>query len=250
MPECHIQIHINIFCCIFIVSLSAIIAAPDIWLSFLTKKTPDDQRDRTNLTIYGCLVGACFLFAIVRAYGFLQVSLRCAERLHDKVVVAILQAPVLFFDSNPTGRILNRFSNDIGCVDELLPKTFLGAVQMLLLMFTSIVISISTNLWLLFAVVPLTGLAVYISKYYLKTSRELKRLESICRSPVFSHISETLIGLDTIRTRGKQKHFVDEFCRYVGDCFMHAAATTTWYTPWAYALGVARFRSIMPGTQF
>ena len=184
----------------FIVSLSATIAAPDIWLSFLTKKTPDDQRDRRNLTIYGCLVGACFLLAIVRAYGFLQVSLRCAERLHDKVVVAILQAPVLFFDSNHTERILNRFSNEIGCVDELLPKTFLGAVQMLLLMFTSIVISISTNLWLLFAVVPLTGLAVYISKYYLQTSRELKRLESICRSPAFSHISETVIGLDTIRT--------------------------------------------------
>ena len=132
------------------------------------------------------------------------------------MVVAILQAPVLFFDSNPAGRILNRFSNDIGCMDELLPKTFLWAIHRLLLMLTLIVIPIATNLWLLFAVVPLIGFAVYISKYYLKTSRELKRLESICRSPVFSHISETLIGLDTIRTRRIQSHFVDAFSRYVG----------------------------------
>ena len=128
--------------------------------------------------------------------------------------MAILQAPVLFFDLNPAGIILNRFSNDIGCVDELLPKTFLLAINRLLLTVTFIVIPIVTNLWLLFAVVPLTGLVVYISKYYLKTSRELKRLESICRSPVFSHISETIIGLDTIRTRGRQSHFVDAFFRY------------------------------------
>ena len=204
----------------YCVSFSATIAAPDVWLSFLITKNPEDQRDKTNLTIYGCLVGACFIFAIVRAYGFLQVSVRCAERLHDKMVVAILQAPVLFFDSNPTGRILNRFSNDIGCVDELLPKTFLGAVQMLLLMFTAALIPIATNSWHLFAVIPLTGLAVYICKYYLNTSRELKRLESICRSPVFSHISETLIGLDTIRTRGRQRDFVDTFCRCVVDSTM------------------------------
>ena len=69
--------------------------------------------------------------AEIRAYGFLLLFLKCAERLHDKMVVAILQAPVLFFDSNPVGRILNRFSNDNGCVDELLAKTFLGAMQSL-----------------------------------------------------------------------------------------------------------------------
>jgi len=87
------------------------IVSPDVWLSFLTRKSPDDQKDKTNLAIYGCLAGASFVFAILRAYGFLLVSLRCSERLHDKMVVAILQAPVLFFDSNPVGRILNRFSN-------------------------------------------------------------------------------------------------------------------------------------------
>ena len=69
--------------------------------------------------------------AEIRGYGFLLLFLKCAERLHDKMVVAILQAPVLFFDSNPVGRILNRFSNDNGCVDEFLAKTFLGAMQSL-----------------------------------------------------------------------------------------------------------------------
>ena len=119
-------------------SFSAMIVSPDVWLSILTRKSPDDQRDKINLGIYGCLVGASFVFAILRAYGFLLVSLRCSERLHDRMVVAILQAPVLFFDSNPVGRILNRFSKDIGCVDELLPKTFLFSIQLVLLVIASI----------------------------------------------------------------------------------------------------------------
>ena len=190
--------------------------APDVWLSFLTKKPPTEQQDKTNLTIYSCLVGAAIIFAIIRAYVFLLVCVRCSKRLHDKMVVALLQAPVLFFDSNPAGRILNRFSKDVGCMDELLPQRFLFSIQLVLLLFTSIIVPSVANPWLLFAIIPLTVLVFYISNYYLKTSRELKRLESISRSPVFSHISETLNGLDTIRTRRRQREFLDQFNRYVG----------------------------------
>ena len=195
---------------------SAMIVAPDVWLSLLTKKLPEDQKDNTNLTIYGCLVGASLIFAVIRAYAFLRVSLRCSERLHDNMVLAILQAPVLFFDSNPVGRVLNRFSKDVGCMDELLPQTFLISIQRVLLLFASIIVPTVTNPWLLFLAVPLIVLVLYISKYYLKTSRELKRLESICRSPVFSHFSETLNGLDTIRARDRQRDFVEQFYRCDG----------------------------------
>ena len=188
--------------------------APDVWLSSLIKKPPEDQKDHTNLTIYACLVSASLIFAIFRVSAFLLVSLRCSERLHDKMVLAILQAPVHFFDSNPVGRILNRFSKDVGCLDELLPKTFLMSIQRVLLVAASVIIPTVTNPWLLFLVVPLILLVMYISKYYVKTSRELKRLESICRSPVFSHFSETLNRLDTIRTRRRQRDFVDQFYRW------------------------------------
>ena len=193
--------------------LSAFIFAPDLWLSFLAMLIPEDQKNKTYLSVFACLVGVCFIFTIVRAYGFVIVSLKCAARLHDKMVVAILQAPVLFFDSNPVGRILNRFSNDIGCINELLPKTFLAAMQMRLAMLFQVLLTVGTNFWLIFLFVPISVLVVSLSNYYLKTIRELKRLESISRSPVFAHFSETLIGLDTIRTRGRQTDFVDTFYR-------------------------------------
>ena len=190
------------------------IVSSDVWLSFLIKH-PEDQQEKINLIIYGCLVGASFAFAMFQVFSFFLVSLRCSERLHDKMVVAVLQAPVLFFDSNPVGRIVNRFSKDIGCLDEVLPKTFLMTIQMILMMFTAILVPTVTNPWLIFGVVPLTVFVMYIARYYLKTSRQLKRLESVCRSPVFSHISETLNGLDTIRTRGRQSDFINRFCRFV-----------------------------------
>lgn len=191
-----------------------------MWLSLLTKKRPEDQQDKTNLAIYGCLVGTSFILGIIRSYVLVLVPLRCSERLHNKMVGAILQAPVLFFDSNPVGRILNRFSKDIGCMDEVLPKTFLISFQLISLLFAATLLPVVANVWLLFVFVPVELLAVYITRYYLKTARELKRLESICRSPVFSHISETLDGLDTIRTRAMQIDFVQQFYRYNGDCLI------------------------------
>ena len=196
-------------------SFLALLVSCDVWLSFLTKKHPEDQRNTMNLIFYGCLVSTSFIFAFIRAYGVLSFSLRCSEYLHDRMVVAVLKAPVLFFDSNPVGRILNRFSKDVGCIDEVLPKTLLMSIQLTLLLVTSVVVPAVTNPWLLFAVVPVSVIAAIISRYYLKTSRELKRLESVCRSPVFSHISETLDGLETIRTRGRQRDFLDRFNRCV-----------------------------------
>lgn len=159
------------------------------------------------------IVAAAVILATIRAYMFFQVVLRSSESLHDDMVTALLKAPVLFFDSNPIGRILNRFSKDIGCMDEVLPKTFLFAVQLVLFVLTAALVPLIANAWLAAVVVPIIILYVYIARYFMKTSRELKRLESVCRSPVLSHISETLDGLDTIRSRGRQREFADQLHR-------------------------------------
>ena len=123
------------------------------------------------------------------------------------MVVALLQAPVLFFDSNPVGRILNRFSKDVGCMDELLPLDFLLSIELTLLFLSSVIVPSVTNTWLLFVTIPVTLTVLYFARFYLSL------LESVCRSPVFSHITETLEGLDTIRTRGRQSDFIEKFYR-------------------------------------
>ncbi|KAL9955987.1 hypothetical protein ACROYT_G037398 [Oculina patagonica] len=191
-----------------------VMISPDLWLSFLTTLPRDDQTNRTNVGIYASCVIAAVLLTTLRAYTFFLVVLRSSENLHNNMVTAILKAPVLFFDSNPIGRILNRFSKDIGCMDEVLPKTFLFAVQMVLFVLTAALLPLVANAWLVAVVVPIILSYVYIARYFMRTSRELRRLESVCRSPVLTQISETLDGLDIIRSRGRQQEFADLLYRY------------------------------------
>ena len=171
------------------------------------------QQDVTTLRVYASFVVASFICATIRVYLFFHVSLRSAENLHNQMVTGVLRAPVIFFDTNPAGRILNRFSKDIGCMDELLPKLFISVIQLFLLVFTAALLPVFTNFWLCFVSFPLVIIFVCLTRYYLKTSRELKRLESVFRSPVYSHFSETMDGLDTIRTRKRERDFIDQFYR-------------------------------------
>ena len=68
------------------------------------------------------MIGALFLTTIVRSMSFFSICMRSSVRLHNNIFIRVLQAPVLFFDSNPAGRILNRFSKDLGNIDEKIPS--------------------------------------------------------------------------------------------------------------------------------
>ena len=195
-------------------SFAAALIFPDIWLSHLSKKTLKQQQKFDNLVIYSSAIAVSLLLATIRVALFFVVTLRASERLHNKMVKAVLHAKLLFFDTNPTGRILNRFSRDIGCLDEQLPQFSILCIQYLLFVLSGALIPAFANPWLLLVLFPISVVFVLFTRYYLKTSRELKRLESICRSPVFSHFSETMAGLDTIRTRGMEEEFVEEFYRF------------------------------------
>lgn len=116
-----------------------------------------------------------------------------------------------FFDTNPAGRILNRFSKDMGAVDEFLPKAILDATQIILNMVGSVVVTAIVNPLFLVPVAVLAVVFGWVRKVYLKTSKNIKRIEGTTRSPVFTHISATLNGLSTIRAFGAQAVLIDEF---------------------------------------
>lgn len=189
--------------------------SPDVWLTVLSKKTLEQQQKMVNLVIYASLTAGALLFAVIPEFLFYFASLSSSQRLHDKMVAATLHAHLLFFDTNPTGRILNRFSRDVGSMDEELPETFSVFIEHLLLVATAVLVPTVANPWLVFALFPTLAVFACFARYYLKTSRELKRLESICRSPVFSHFSETMTGLETIRTRWMEEKFIDQLYRFV-----------------------------------
>lgn len=169
--------------------------------------------DQTTWYIYAAMVGGVFMLSIMRASFFFATTLRSSERLHQKMMVSVLKAPVALFDTN-TG-ILNRFSKDIGFMDELLPSVFLGAIQMVLFAVSAFLLPVVLNPCVILVGAPLFVLFLVFWGYYLKTARQVRRLEISCRRPVVCHFSETLTGLLMIRTHGMQKAFTDDFYGFV-----------------------------------
>ncbi|KAJ7319899.1 hypothetical protein JRQ81_019410, partial [Phrynocephalus forsythii] len=163
------------------------------------------------LGMYAGVTLGTILFSILRSLLMFQVLVNAAQNLHNNMFQSILKAPVLFFDTNPIGRILNRFTKDIGHLDDLLPLTFLDFVQTFLQICGVVAVAVAVIPWVLIPLVPLLILFIILRRYFLATSRDIKRLESTTRSPVFSHLSSSLQGLWTIRAFKAEQRFQELF---------------------------------------
>ncbi|XP_012731319.2 multidrug resistance-associated protein 4 [Fundulus heteroclitus] len=158
------------------------------------------------LSIYSGLTVAAVIFGFVRSLLIFHGLVKSAQTLHNNMFNAVLRTHVHFFDVNPIGRILNRFSKDIGQMDSMLPITFVDFYQLFLQNVGVVAVAASVIPLILIPVVPLLLFFLYLRRYYLHTSRDIKRLESTTRSPVFSLLSSSLQGLWTIRAfRAEEK---------------------------------------------
>ncbi|NXE04622.1 MRP7 protein, partial [Lophotis ruficrista] len=159
------------------------------------------------LIVYGSIAGANSLFTILRAFLFAYGTICAATVIHNRLLQRALKATVTFFDTTPTGRILNRFSSDLYCVDDSLPfilNIFLANMYGLLGMLVIITYGLP---WIGLVLLPLAALYFSIQRYYRRTSRELKRLYSVTLSPIYNHFSETLSGLSSIRAMRATRRF-------------------------------------------
>ncbi|KOS18981.1 Metal resistance protein YCF1 [Escovopsis weberi] len=137
-------------------------------------------------------------------------SIEASRKLHERMANAIFRSPMSFFDTTPAGRILNRFSSDIYRIDEILARSFnMLFTNVAKSAFTLGVISVSTPAFIAL-IIPLALTYYWIQRYYLRTSRELKRLDSVSRSPIYAHFQESLGGMTTIRAYRQQDRFLLE----------------------------------------
>ena len=161
-----------------------------------------DAADQTDFDIVATVVvisAAVVVLAIFRAYYSFGLTLKASSTLHDRMAASVLRAKIEFFDTNPLGRILNRFSADVGICDEKLPQSLLDVFVISFIVLGAIITTLAT---LPFALVVLPFLIWYflqVRKIFVTSTRELKRLEGIARSPIFAMISEALGGIATIR---------------------------------------------------
>ncbi|XP_043486928.1 ATP-binding cassette sub-family C member 4-like isoform X2 [Polistes fuscatus] len=183
-------------------------------LNFTVENAEPKRINDTYIYIYTGIVLGIFVIGITRSLIFYKMCMLCSQRLYDMTFSALIRTNMRFFDTNPSGRILNRFSKDIGAIDELLPKALLDAGQICMLMFGSLAVSCIVNPLFLIPVIFLGTIFYWIRKVYLKTSKNIKRLEGMTRSPVFTHLNATLNGLSTIRAYGAQEILKKEFDKF------------------------------------
>ncbi|XP_055108074.2 ATP-binding cassette sub-family C member 2 [Symphalangus syndactylus] len=187
----------------------------NLWLSAWTSDSkifnstdyPASQRDM-RVGVYGALGLAQGIFVFIAhfwsAFGFVHAS----NILHKQLLNNILRAPMRFFDTTPTGRIVNRFAGDISTVDDTLPQSLRSWITCFLgIISTLVMICMATPVFTVI-VIPLGIIYVSVQMFYVATSRQLRRLDSVTRSPIYTHFSETVSGLPVIRAFEHQQRFL------------------------------------------
>ncbi|GME82213.1 unnamed protein product [Ambrosiozyma monospora] len=202
--------HVLLFLFIIVCTMGTTVLA-NVWLKHWSEVNSDANANphpwKYLGTYFGISMLACFLLLTQTLIQWLLCSISGSKYLHQIMLDSVLRAPMQFFETTPIGRILNRFSNDIYKIDENLFKVFsMFFNNCVKVSFTMLVIIYST--WqFVFLIVPLAFLYKYYQKYYLSTSRELRRLDSVSKSPIFAHFQETLSGVATIRAYNQLNRF-------------------------------------------
>ncbi|CAM9405941.1 unnamed protein product [Chrysoparadoxa australica] len=194
-----------------------------VWLAWWAEAEEQDEAKWLPAFVSLCIFSVAI--SLLRSYGTFKALVHASHKLHDKMLKRQAKAAKpIFFDQNPGGRILNRFSKDVSFMDDLLPLTVYDFIVCSFQVIGAVGLVCAINPWVVLAL-PLLLLAFYsLLKYYLNTSREVKRLESTTRSPVYSLLSETLAGLVTVRAFGEQKRFNQEMRQAIDE------NTKAWYS--------------------
>ncbi|XP_029783715.1 canalicular multispecific organic anion transporter 2 isoform X2 [Suricata suricatta] len=196
--------------CLLYSGQSAAAIGANVWLSAWTNEATVERPQNntsTRLGVYAALGILQGVLVMVSAITLTVGSVQAARSLHQALLHNKMRSPQSFFDTTPSGRILNRFSKDIYVIDEVLAPTILMLLNSFYNSISAlVVVVVSTPL---FAVVtlPLAVFYIVVQRFYVATSRQLKRLESISRSPIYSHFSETVTGSSVIRAYGRSQDF-------------------------------------------
>uniref|UniRef100_A0A452UFW8 Multidrug resistance-associated protein 1-like n=1 Tax=Ursus maritimus TaxID=29073 RepID=A0A452UFW8_URSMA len=190
----------------------------NLWLSAWVKEakhmsefTEWEQIRSNKLNIYGLLGLMQGKKKKKKAYILTRGSLAASRTLHTQLLDNVLHLPLRFFETNPIGQIISRFTK----VSRATPFLVIaGALPLFIL-----------------GVIPLVFLYFTIQRYYVASSRQIRRLAGASRSPIISHFSETLSGVSTIRAFGHEQRFIQQNREVVNEnlvCFYNNVISNRW----------------------
>jgi len=201
-----------LICLLIVAGGYSLMTVNDFWLSRWAaaeaNRGPDTPSSSYYATIFAVL-SSCF--AILILCGSYLISLggvRASRKLHNEIIRKVLWAPMSWFESNPTGRVMSRFAGDIARVDLYLSLTIDNAVQLIVqLLATIVVVCVVVSVYLIPVSVVALIVFILLLRAIDRTLRETKRLSNAAMSPVLSNIAETAVGLrEVAKAFGKSEY--------------------------------------------
>ncbi|XP_020591769.1 LOW QUALITY PROTEIN: ABC transporter C family member 3-like [Phalaenopsis equestris] len=201
--------------------------ASNYWMAWAAPPSRDVEAPVTVLTliyIYIALAIGSSICILIRALLLATAGLKTATILFNEMHFSIFRAPMSFFDSTPSGRILNRASSDQSDVDTSIPNQIAG-FAFAIIQFIGIILVMSQVAWQVFIIfIPVVGLSFWYQQYYIDTARELARLVGgwwgylLFKAPIIQHFSESLSGSTTIRSFGEESRFINTNSQRLDEC--------------------------------
>lgn len=178
------------------------------WLSFWMEKKFKNLLDRFYVAFYVLFAFLTVIFTGIEFTMLAYMNNRLAELLNVKSVEKVLHAPMEFMDTNPLGRVLNRFTKDTDSLDNEIGEQLRLFIFPLATIIGIVILCICYLPWFAIAVPFLGGAFIFLSDFYSGSSREIKRLESLQRSVVYNNFNEMLQGMGTIKAFKEDKAFM------------------------------------------
>ncbi|CAI6363288.1 unnamed protein product [Macrosiphum euphorbiae] len=177
----------------------------------------------TCVIVFAALTILIVLATLAESTLLVSLCTMASTNLHNKMFSAITRSTINFLNKNPSGRILNRFSKDIGLIDEILPNVLVDVIQIGLMVAGMFVVVGIVNPYLIIPTIIVMIVFVKIRYVYMTTTRNIKRLEGVTRSPIYTHVNASILGLTTVRSFEVEQILSNEFAIHQD---LHSSA---WY---------------------
>ncbi|KAK3126422.1 hypothetical protein QOZ80_7AG0556360 [Eleusine coracana subsp. coracana] len=201
------------------------------WAAPMSKTVNPRVSCLLMITVYVALALISSLCIFLRSHLLVMAGCKTATVLFEKMHNSIFRAPMSFFDSTPSGRILNRASTDQSTVDtrvfNLMGYLLFPAIEIL-----GTIVLMSRVAWPVFVIfIPIIVASLWYQQYYIDAARELQRLIGVCRAPVMQHFTESIAGSDIIRCFQKERQFISSIARLIDNLSrpsLYNAAAMEW----------------------
>ena len=168
-----------------------------------------DEIDAWYYLIIYALLSVFYVFiSLIREGYIFWGSLRASRAIHTRLLESVSRAKLQFFDTTPLGQLMNRFSKDVEAIDQDVAPVAVGVLGCLFSMISIVILISVITPGFLIAGFFIAFIYFAIGQFYLRSSRDLKRLESVQRSPLYQQFGETLSGIVTIRAYGDERRFI------------------------------------------